>query len=409
MLAGKRKFMAESIANYRALQPTSNDTAAIADLQLRILDLCSRCVNKAQLALFGSLATGFCTSGADADLSLTFRNFSPWLSGIQRVDEQNGKRLARVGREAGELGMENVRFINARIPVVQFRDPTSGIRCDITIGNVGGVENTRILAEIRRVLPDFYGAYVYLVKEWAKRCEVVAPEKSMLNSFTITTMSLMVLQELGLLPIFVPTGTYGELTLTDVKRDLSHFQLPPVYEGIEQDDERLGEAVYFCLLRFAEYYSKFDFSNGTVSLMCPRRHRSLYAKIVKQHMELLGARKKKEWCTYLLSGHGDGASPIITTHFPQNSFDEAMRSEAIQRQADTAFVVEDFVNYVNSGRRVPAARGPKVHMEFTRLYEQLRDEAHVCFHEVFRETQATPLTHKPDRPDPRVAVFPTKW
>ncbi|KAG5480373.1 hypothetical protein LSCM4_06139 [Leishmania orientalis] len=408
MQTGKRKFMAESIARYRASQLTPNDKEAIADLQLRMLDLCSRCVNKAQLVLFGSLATGFCTSGADADLSLTFRNFSPWLNGLDRVDEQNGKRLARVGREAGETGMENVRFINARIPVVQFQDPTSGIRCDITIGNLGGVENSKILSEIRRVLPDFYGAYVYLVKEWAKRCEVVAPEKSMLNSFTITTMALMVLQELGLLPIFVPTGTFGELTLTDVERVLGSWKLPPVYEGIEQDDERLGEALYFCLLRFAEYYSKFDFGHGTVSLMCPRRHRSLYAKIVKQHIQLLGERKKKEWCAYLLGGQDDRASSTISSHFPQRSFDESMRHEAVQRQADTAFVVEDFVNYVNCGRRVPAARGPKVHLEFKRLYELLRNEAHVGFDEVFRETQSIPLTHMPDRPDPRVEVFHTK-
>ncbi|KAG5506430.1 hypothetical protein JKF63_05933 [Porcisia hertigi] len=405
MQAGKRKFMMESLAKYRAARPTSNEEEVVADLMLRMLDLCSRCVNKAQLELFGSLATGFCTTGADADLSLTFRNFSPWLHGIPRVDEQNFKRLARVGRQAGEMGMDNVRLINARIPVVQFEDPVSGIRCDITIGNLGGVENSRILAEIRRVLPDFYGAYVYLVKEWAKKCEVVAPEKSMFNSFTLTTMSLMVLQELGLLPIFIPSGAYGELTLADAQKALESFQLPPVYEGIDQDDERLGEAVYFCFLRFAEYYSKFDFGNGTVSLMCPRRHRSLYSEIVRHHIDLIGARKQKEWTTYLA---GDRASSGSTSPFPQKSFEESMRDEVVQRQADTAFVVEDFVNYVNCGRRVPSARGSKIHTEFMRLYEQLRDEAHVSFPEVFRETQTVPLTHKADRPDSRVELFQTK-
>ncbi|GET88126.1 hypothetical protein, conserved [Leishmania tarentolae] len=407
MQAGKRKFIAESIAKYRASELTSSDKAVVADLRVRLLDLCSRCVNKAALELFGSLATGFCTTGADADLSLTFRNFSPWLSGIEAVDAQHFKRLARVGREAGEMGMENVRLVNACIPVVQFLDAISGIRCDLTIGNLGGVENSKILAEIHSTLPDFYGAYVYLVKEWAKNCEVVAPDKSMFNSFTMTTMSLMVLQELGLLPIFVPTGAYGELTLPDVRKALESFQLPPVYEGIGQDDERLGEAVYFCLVRFAEYYSKFDFRNGTVSLMCPRRHRSLYAKIAKQHIELLGERKQKEWSAYLFGGNGDrGVS--TSSRFPQRAFEESMRHETLQRQADTAFVVEDFVNYVNCGRRVPPGRAAKIDLEFKRLYEKLCDETNVSFSDVYRETHTIPYTHKLDRPDPRVETFATK-
>lgn len=408
MQTGRRKFIAESIAKYRASRVTSNDKEVVADLLLRMVDLCSRCVNKVELQLFGSLATGFCTTGADADLSLTFRNFSPWLSGIEVVDAQNLKRLARVGREAVEMGMENVRLVHASIPVLQFQDAVSGIRCDLTIGNLGGVANSKILAEIHHVLPDFYGAYVYLVKEWAKRCEVVAPDKAMFNSFTMTTMSLMVLQELGLLPIFVPTGSYGELTLPDVRKALDIFQLPPVYEGIGQDDERLGEAVYFCLLRFAEYYSKFDFRNGTVSLMCPRRHRSLYAQIVKQHMELLGERKRKEWSAYLLGDHGDRTASTSSSRFPEKSFEESMRREALQRQANTAFVVEDFVNYVNCGRRVPPGRSSKVHLEFKRLYDHLRDEANLSLSDVFHETHTVQLTNKSNQPDSRVETFEAK-
>nr|CCM15210.1 hypothetical protein, conserved [Leishmania guyanensis] len=189
----------------------------------------------------------FCTTGADTDLSLTFRNSSPWLNGIEWVEEKSCKWFARVGREDGQMGMENARLINACIPVVQFQSPTSGICGDLTIGNLGGVENSKILAEINRVLPDFYGVCVYLVKEWTKKCDVVAPDKSMLNSFTMTTMTLTVLQELDLLPILLPTNTYSELTLPNAQRTLDTFQQPHVYEGIEQDDVLPGVVVYFCL------------------------------------------------------------------------------------------------------------------------------------------------------------------
>ncbi|KAL0505888.1 LOW QUALITY PROTEIN: hypothetical protein Q4I32_003466 [Leishmania shawi] len=244
------------------------------------------------------------------------------------------------------MGMENARLINACIPVVQFQSPTSGICGDLTIGNLGGVENSKILAEINRVLPDFYGVCVYLVKEWTKKCDVVAPDKSMLNSFTMTTMTLTVLQELDLLPILLPTNTYSELTLPNAQRTLDTFQQPHVYEGIEQDDVLPGVVVYFCFLCFAEYYSKFDFNNSTVNLMYPRRHRSLYAKIVKEHIEPLGVRRQKGWGTYLLGDHGDSVGHPPSP-FPQKSLEESMRHEVVQRQAGMAFAVEDFVNYVS--------------------------------------------------------------
>ncbi|KPI88789.1 hypothetical protein ABL78_2104 [Leptomonas seymouri] len=409
MNAAKRSFIKESIAQYRATRFDDAGRAAVQDLKERMLDLTSRCVNKAQVELFGSLVTGFCKPGCDADFSLTFRNFSPWLQGLDAVAELDTRKLTRVSREAGNMGMEKVRFIRARIPVVQFVDPVSGIHCDVSIGNLGGVENSKILAAIHNILPDFYGAYVHLVKEWAKSREIINPDKLMFNSFTITTMSLMVLQELGLLPVFRPSGEFGELTLEDVQRTLATFELPPIYEGIEQDDERLGEAVYYCMLRFAEYYTKFDFRNGTVSLMCPRRHRSLYASIVKKHLELLEARIHKEWSTYFLgSSHEMKQLTGHSDNFPVKSFKEAMQNEAAQRPSDSPFVVEDFVNYVNCGRRVPSSRVAHTQKEFKRLYDILRDESKVSFQELLAPSNSVPLVHAPGRPDDRVTQFATK-
>lgn len=407
MKAAKLKFVSDIIGRYRAETATAGDKAMVKDLKLRMLDLCSRSVNKAELELFGSLASGFCTARADADFSLTFRNFSPWLSGLREIDELYMKRLTRVARQAGELGMADIRMISARVPVVQFRDPVSEVHCDITIGNLGGVENSQILAAIHNKLPDFYGAYIFVVKEWAKNCEVVAPEKSTFNSFAITTMALMVLQELRLLPVFRPSGELGQLTLADATAALDAFELPPVYEGIEQDDERLGEAAYYCLLRFAEYYSKFDFSNGTVSLMCPRRHRTLYAQIVKKHLELFATRKRQAWIDYIRSEPSGGAEPVSRA-FPQKSFDAAMHSEAVQRAHNSPYVVEDFVNYINCGRRAEASRGTKLRKEFNLLYERLRNEDAVSYAEVFQKMDTLPLTFDPNQSDERVLSVHTK-
>ncbi|KEG08901.1 mitochondrial editosome-like complex associated TUTase [Trypanosoma grayi] len=391
------------MAHYRAAQPPADHDVILKDLQERVLDIGMRSVNKAHVELFGSHVSGFCKPTSDVDLSLTYRKFSPWLQGLERVDEQNNKRLIRFSKEAAEMGMEEVRYIRARIPVVQFTDSLTGLHCDVSIGNVGGVENSKILAAIRGVFPDFYRAYIHLVKEWGKAREVIAPERSTFNSFTVTTMALMVLQELGLLPVFTkPTGDFGELTLPDVELQLESFTLPPIYDSLQGDDEKLGEAVYFCLQRFAEYYSKYDFQSGTVSLIHPRRHRNAYEQVVKRHLQLLAARKRQEWELHLAEHKEDGA-------LDENDFSAAMQNEATQRPSTSPYVVEDFVNYVNCGRRVQASRVRHVQQEFTRLREMLVDnEKEVKFNEVYRESDVVPRFHGAEGSgtrDPRVKVF----
>lgn len=64
--------------------------------------------------------------------------------------------------------MTEVACIHAVIPVVQFVDPHSTIHCDVTIGNIGGVVNSKILGKLREIYPDFYGAYIHTVKQWGK-------------------------------------------------------------------------------------------------------------------------------------------------------------------------------------------------------------------------------------------------
>ncbi|KAG8347552.1 Mitochondrial Editosome like Complex TUTase [Trypanosoma vivax] len=388
MSAGKRQFVREMMAHFRASQPPPDHGIVVRELQKRVLDIGVLAVNKAHVELFGSHVSGFCTPTSDADISLTYRNFSPWLQGMERVDEQNNKRMTRFGKEAAAMGMENVRYIRARIPVVQFTDSVTGIHCDVSIGNVGGVENSKILAAIRQIYPDFYGAYIHLVKAWGKAREVIAPERSTFNSFTVTTMALMVLQELGLLPVFSkPSGELGELTLSDVELLIEQFKLPPIYNSLEGDDEKLGEAVFFCLQRFAEYYTKYNFQAGTVSLIHPRRHRSVYERVVRRHLELLSARKRQEWEKHIAEHKEDG--PL-----DENDFSAALQNETTQRPSTSPFVVEDFVNYVNCGRRVQPTRVRHIQQEFSRLREMLIDkENELRFEEVFRESDVVPRFH----------------
>lgn len=405
-MSSKAEFIRKMMAHYRQSCPPSDHSETLAELQRRVLDVASRAVNKGAVELFGSHVSGFCKPTSDADLSLTYRNFSPWLQGLSRIDEQDSKRLARFAKEAASLGMEQVKFIKARIPVVQMIDSVTGIQIDVTIGNVGGVANSRILSLIRDIHPHLIGSYIHLIKEWGKAREVIAPEKSTFNSFTMTTMAIMVLQELGLVPIFdTPSGDFGELTIEDAQFRLQDWKLPPIYDTLTTD-EALGEAVFFLLQKFAEYYSKFDFRQGTVSLMYPRRHRSLYESIVTKHLELFAAKKKEVWESYIAEHPDDGP-------FSQEELTAAMRHEQAQRPSTSPFVVEDFVNYVNCGRRVQTSRVAHVQSEWNRMHELLSKDGAVPFEDVFAQSNKVPKFEGFEgigsrSPSARVQAFPGK-
>lgn len=387
---------------FRSTTITPAHEATLEDLRQRILDLAVRCVNKGNVEYFGSVVSGFAKVTADADLSLTYRNFSPWLLGISSVADQDHRRMTRLSREASEIGMEHVRYVRARIPVVQMIDPITSIHVDVSIGNIGGVGNSKILRCIREIFPDFVGAYVHIVKEWGKAREVISPEKSAFNSFTLTTMALMVLQELGLVPVFdQPSGKCGELQLADVEEKLRGYKLPAIYDTLKGDEQK-GEAVLYCFIKFAEYYEHFDFVNGTVSLMCPRRHRKLYHTIVQQHLQRFRDQKRAAWIDFFRE-HSESRES-----FDERQFELAMHDEEVQRTSTSPFVVEDFVNYVNCARRVPPANVGHIKAEFKRLREMLSREDALDMKVLLEPSSKLALTHLPEHMDPRVSLFKTR-
>jgi hypothetical protein len=227
----------------------------------------------------------------------------------------------------------------------------SSIQCDVTVGNVGGVENSKILRRIHDGVHPVVPLYIFAVKEWAKSKELVAPEKGMFNSFTMTTMAIMVLQELGLVPVFNRcTGLFGELTLGDAERTLAEWKRPAALTQLNaEDDAAMGDAVLFLLSKFAEYYSAFDFAAGTVSIIHPRRVRALYAEVAAFYLTQLREAKLEAYTAYYAANKSAGKLDL-------NELSQAMHAEEVQRPSNSPFVVEDFVNYINCGRRVQKPR-----------------------------------------------------
>jgi hypothetical protein len=352
------------LAHYRAAIPSPQHFEQLEELRVRVKEAAAQCSNRPQFEFFGSIRSGLCSKGADADLSFTFRSYNPLLHGIPKYDDQNSKKMIRVSRALKENGMSGVKYVEARIPVVSFQDEATDTQVDVTIGNVGGVQNSTILRQLKEMHPVI-PVYVHCVKEWAKSKEVIAPEKSCFNSFTVTTMAIMVLQELGVVPLFKASGLGGVLTTDDVKAALDAWKVPAVYDAAVTDDNVMADALHFLLSKFAEYYSVFDVTQGTVSIILPRRLRPMYGEAVEYYLRCHADEKRAAWEQFYKENK---MGPV-----DENDFQQSMRNERIQRPTDSPVVVEDFVNLVNCGRRLTKARVEPVYGHIRELKAVLAD------------------------------------
>jgi hypothetical protein len=381
-----RKQLGISIVQrYKASLPPSNfQTAVLDDIQERVTNIGRKCINRCQFEYFGSFASKFCTKTADADFSLTWSGYNPLLQGNEKFDDIVNKKLLRFAKCASEEGMNAVRHVASRIPVVQFEDVVHPeIIVDVSAGNNFGVENSKILREIHDYHP-LIPLYIYAIKTWAKSKQVIAPEFGTFNSFTITTMALAVLQELGLLPVFrFQSGMWGELTFNDAKTILDESKsskLHPALAGLNSklnDDAAMGDAVIFLLSKFAEYYTNFDFEKGTISLTHPRQLRTLYKEQVKMYLEGMKASKQSAWEIFHLENTSFGAVDL-------NELSQAMHNEELQRTSVSPFCVIDLVNLVNCGRRVHLPRKQIVLDHFVDLHQKMSKNPNLTVDELFQ-------------------------
>ena len=89
----------------------------------------------AKLSPFGSAESGLSLKGGDFDLCLQIPN----------ADEK--KTIKRIGGMLRGQGMEKVQIITrAKVPIVKFIDPRSGLNVDISINNSLALYNTKLLS-----------------------------------------------------------------------------------------------------------------------------------------------------------------------------------------------------------------------------------------------------------------------
>jgi len=170
---------------------------------------------RAELTLFGSSSNGFAFRHSDLDISLTFRDVpdSSNLDCISLIEELSEK-IKRM------VGMRNVVAItSAKVPIVKLFHHQCQIEADISLYNVLARENTRLLSLYADLDPRCR-TLGYMVKLFAKICDIGDASRGSLSSYAYILMMIFYLQKVSppVLPVLQelhPVGTEKPENLVD--------------------------------------------------------------------------------------------------------------------------------------------------------------------------------------------------
>ncbi|KIP11311.1 hypothetical protein PHLGIDRAFT_114709 [Phlebiopsis gigantea 11061_1 CR5-6] len=88
-----------------------------------------------------------------------------------------------------------LRLSQATVPIVKFRDPDTGLKCDINVNERLGYRNTLMIRQYCTILP-ILPAFIVQLKLWAKEQKWITN----MNNYTLAIMAIGVLQHYGALP-----------------------------------------------------------------------------------------------------------------------------------------------------------------------------------------------------------------
>uniref|UniRef100_A0A667ZYM9 Terminal uridylyl transferase 7 n=1 Tax=Myripristis murdjan TaxID=586833 RepID=A0A667ZYM9_9TELE len=219
----------------------------------------------ARLQLFGSSKNGFGFRQSDLDICMV-------LEGQDNADDLDCigiiESLARLLKK--HPGLRNILPITtAKVPIVKFYHIRTGLEGDISLYNTLALHNTNLLASYaaidRRVK-----ILCYVMKVFAKMCDIGDASRGSLSSYAYTLMVLFFLQQRNppVIPVLqeIYDGEKKPQVLVDGWNvyfwdDLK--TLPSRWPQYEKNTETVGE-LWLGLLRF--YTEDFDFREHVVCI-----------------------------------------------------------------------------------------------------------------------------------------------
>jgi len=217
-----------------------------------------------EVQAFGSFSNGFTTGTSDLDVVFL---------GTTGTDNTISV-LGKFASLAADLGFENVtKIFSASVPLVKFTDVKSQMEVDFCINNELGVRNSLLLQSYSRC-DNRVLLLGRLVKDWAKKHELVGTADGYLNSYAYMLLVIHFLQSVQ--PLVVPNlqaSATEPYPVTDNKwgcEDCWETKFDNQVEAIpkSQNTMSLGEL----MLRFFHFYTRvFDWRSHAV---CMRLNRS---------------------------------------------------------------------------------------------------------------------------------------
>ncbi|KAG0560845.1 hypothetical protein M758_9G018100 [Ceratodon purpureus] len=247
-------FNPQLISIYKSLIPSQEEVQKQRKFLTHLDRLVTRDWGGAKLFLFGSCANDFGVCNSDIDVCLS-------------VDDEHSSKAELVMRMAGILrsdDMQNVQALtHARVPIVKFTDPDTGINCDICVNNMLAVVNSKLLHDYSQVDPRLR-QLAFLVKHWAKQRQVNETYRGTLSSYAYVLMCIHFLQQRrpAILPCLQKMQPTYEVTVGKIK--CAYFDKVNTLKNFGTGNK---ESIAELLTCFFEYWASFhDYNHAVISV-----------------------------------------------------------------------------------------------------------------------------------------------
>ncbi|RJU86889.1 MAG: hypothetical protein DWC02_03830 [Candidatus Poseidoniales archaeon] len=199
------------------------------------------------LSPFGSAESGLSLKSGDFDLCL------------QIPDANQKKIIKRIGGMLRGQGMESVQILSrAKVPIVKFIDPRSGLNVDISINNTLALYNTKLLAQYAKV-DKRVREIALCVKYWALHRNISDPPNGTLSSYA---WSILVINHLIQENVIPNLQESDDRTIVEIDKREYDITINEDSKLENKSDKSIGDLMY----SFFQNYATFDWSNQIVSI-----------------------------------------------------------------------------------------------------------------------------------------------
>ncbi|XP_077291148.1 poly(A) RNA polymerase gld-2 homolog A-like [Arctopsyche grandis] len=209
------------------------------------------------LYLVGSTMSGFGADNSDMDLCLLVKHQEPGDSRSQALEHLNA--IYHFIRNMDVFF--RAELIQAKVPILKFRDSCFFLEVDLNCNNVVGIRNTHLLycySQLDwRVRP-----LVLIVKLWAQYNNINDAKNRTISSYSLVLMVIHFLQcgtQPNVLPCLQKELPDKFSNTCNIHQIEIHEQMPP-YKS--ENNQALGELLY----GFLQYYTYFEYSKYAISV-----------------------------------------------------------------------------------------------------------------------------------------------